>query len=185
MFPPARERARQGSSLGLQLDAGVAEPLAVDPRLLVDVGLGLVRLAPFAERMEIALPVRSAVDDLVTGPGVVGADWVRRPLSPQIAAPLSHIFQHSKMHPELRPSPAFDFAYRCSHFLRQPWAEADDDELPQSLARVVELCLEAGLIGERPGHRFGGCDGPGAVREELELLGLLHLRSPIGVSGDA
>jgi hypothetical protein len=55
--------------------ANVPEPPAVAPRLLVHISLGLRRLAPFAERMQVALAVRPAVDDglnVVAGPGVAG-----------------------------------------------------------------------------------------------------------------
>jgi hypothetical protein len=47
------------------------KPLAIAPRLLVHVGLGLGRLAPFAERMKVALAVGTAVDDgddVIAGP---------------------------------------------------------------------------------------------------------------------
>jgi hypothetical protein len=47
MLPPAGEGARQRAALRRQLDAGVTEPLAVAPRLLVNVGLSL---RPFASR---------------------------------------------------------------------------------------------------------------------------------------
>ena len=73
MLPPAGERAGQRPSLRHQLDPGAAEPPAVDPRVFVDVGLGVRRLTPFAERMEISVPVGSAVDegnDVITGPPV-------------------------------------------------------------------------------------------------------------------
>ena len=49
MLPPAGEGARQRATLRRKLDAGVAEPLAVAPRLLVNVGLRLRRLAPLAQ----------------------------------------------------------------------------------------------------------------------------------------
>jgi hypothetical protein len=55
----------------------VAKPLMVGPRLLLHVGLGLRRLAPFAERMEVDLPVWSAVNDrvdVVACPGVARAE---------------------------------------------------------------------------------------------------------------
>jgi hypothetical protein len=55
----------------------MSEPLVINPRLLLHVGLGLGRLAPLAERMEIALAVRSAVDDgddVVAGPGIARAE---------------------------------------------------------------------------------------------------------------
>jgi hypothetical protein len=62
MSPPARECARQGPALRRDLDASVAEPPPVAPRLLVHVGLRLRGLAPLAERMQVALAVGAAVD---------------------------------------------------------------------------------------------------------------------------
>jgi hypothetical protein len=56
---PTREGAKQRPPRGLELDPGVPDPPAVDPRLLLHVGLRLWRLAPLAQRMEVALPVRS------------------------------------------------------------------------------------------------------------------------------
>jgi hypothetical protein len=47
MFPPAGEGSRERAPLRRQLDAGMAEPLAVAPRFLVHVGL---HLRPFASR---------------------------------------------------------------------------------------------------------------------------------------
>jgi hypothetical protein len=44
------------SSFGLELDPRVAEPSAVDPGLLLHIGLRLGRLTPFAQRMQVAFP---------------------------------------------------------------------------------------------------------------------------------
>jgi hypothetical protein len=73
MLPRAGEGARQRAALRSQLDAGMAEPLAVAPRFLVHVGLRLRRLAPLAQGVQVALAVRAAVDngdDVIAGPGV-------------------------------------------------------------------------------------------------------------------
>jgi hypothetical protein len=75
MLPPARMGAGQRPPLRRQLDALMAEPLAVAPRLLVHVGLGLRRLAPLTQGMQVALAVQAAVDDgldVIAGPGIAG-----------------------------------------------------------------------------------------------------------------
>jgi hypothetical protein len=63
VLPSAGDGAGQGAPLRGQLYAGVTKPPAVAPRLLMHVGLGLRRLAPLAEWMQVAHVVGAAVDD--------------------------------------------------------------------------------------------------------------------------
>ena len=73
---PIELEAKAGP-LRRQFDSGVAEPPPVRSRLLVHVGLSLRRLAPLAQRMQVALAVQAAVDDgldVIAGPGVAGAE---------------------------------------------------------------------------------------------------------------
>jgi hypothetical protein len=99
MFPAAGDRSGERAALGRQLDAGVAKPLAVTPRLLVHVDRGLQRLAPLAERMQVALAVGPAIDDgldVIAGPGIARA---KRAAAAQAGiAAAAESFEHPEPH---------------------------------------------------------------------------------------
>jgi hypothetical protein len=139
MFPAAGDRSGERAALGRQLDAGVAKPLAVAPRLLVDVDRGLQRLAPFAERMQVALAVGAAVDDgldVVAGPGVARAKGAATAEAGIAAAaePLEHPEPHAGRHRGV-VGPADPFSEGAGH-----------GRSPDGLGRLGEALKEAGCV---------------------------------------